>query len=116
MLWDLARDACIFCDAGEFPFTISAGTRLHPCGSPCDGDRFHVAMKGRANPARRNIIIGKLNVWRPMTLASIISLCDDQYWKNPDKSPTLSDIEYDRIVEQLRNIAPDHPKLQEIGK
>jgi NAD-dependent DNA ligase len=50
-----------------------------------------------------------------MTLAAIIRQCDREYWKRTKKKTTLSDTEYDSVVERLRAIAPDHPQLEILG-
>lgn len=116
MFWDLARDECIFCDVGEFPFTQTPEGRLHPCGTPCEGNKFHDMALKDARPFRRNIVMGKLDIWRPMTLASMIARCDEEYWVRTGKATTLTDTEYDQVVERLRSLAPDHPQLQKIGQ
>ena len=116
MFWDLAKDACIFCDAGEFPFKHTTEGRTHPQGDLCESAKFHDMNTKGVNPFRQALIMSKLEVWTPMTLASIIVRCDQEYWKNPNKTTTLTDTEYDQVVERLRAIAPDHPQLEKIGE
>lgn len=121
MYWDLAREECPCCAAGEFPFTVTDEGREHPEEMPCLADRIHeMFAKHRARPKkldpfRRGIILGKLKVWSPMTLAAIIRRCDEEYWRDHGANLTLSDTEYDQVVSRLKKLAPDHPQLLVVG-
>ena len=45
-------------------------------------------------------------------VAELLAYHDKRYWELND--PVISDADYDRIVERLRGLAPDHPLLHQI--
>lgn len=47
------------------------------------------------------------------TLRSLIDQADDAYWVK--HQPIMSDQEYDNLIEQLRVVSPDDPRLNRIG-
>lgn len=114
IFWDLARAACEHCCKGEFPLIrLKFNKWTHPDYGRCGGSRFHLGNQEGVDPFKAKLVISKLHIWRPGTLVAIIKLADKQYWN--DKETTLSDTEYDRVVERLKRIAPDHPQLSVIG-
>lgn len=121
MYWDLAKDACPCCAAGEFPLTKTADGLMHPNDMPCLAAKVHklfkahIANKAKLDPFRGKIILSKLKVWKPMTLAAIIRRCDDEYWRKNGAKLTLQDTDYDKVVRRLTKLAPDHPQLSVIG-
>ncbi|NVB39212.1 NAD-dependent DNA ligase LigA [Pseudenhygromyxa sp. WMMC2535] len=50
----------------------------------------------------------------PATLAALIRRTNDEYWN--ENAPTIPDPLYDRIVEALRRVEPEHPVLDELGE
>ena len=46
-------------------------------------------------------------------LAELLAYHDQLYWQEGE--PVISDADYDRIVEKLRSLAPDHPLLERIN-
>ena len=52
--------------------------------------------------------------WTAESLASEISRHNRAYWERA--SPTITDYEYDQMVERLRHLAPDHEVLSELGE
>jgi hypothetical protein len=121
MYWDLAREECPCCEAGEFPFTETEQGREHPDGMPCLADRIHkmfkahLADQSKLDPFRQKIIMSKLDAWSPMTLAAIIRRCDEEYWRDDGRDLTLQDHEYDKVNRQLKKLAANHPQLQVVG-
>jgi hypothetical protein len=121
MYWDLAKEECPCCEAGEFPFTITDEGREHPDGMPCLAERIHkmfqahIADPKKLDPFRQKLIMSKLDAWTPMTLAAIIRRCDEEYWRDNGRSLTLQDHEYDKVIKRLKRLAPDHPQLQVVG-
>ena len=47
-------------------------------------------------------------------LEARIRQANKEYWQ--ENNPSISDSEYDRLVEQLRKLDPKNPVLNEIGK
>lgn len=52
--------------------------------------------------------------FEPATLAALIRRANREYWD--EHAPTLPDTLYDRLVEALRRLAPEHPVLDELGE
>ena len=50
----------------------------------------------------------------PETLAALIRRTNREYWDH--NAPTIPDPLYDRLVEALRRLAPEHEVLQELGE
>lgn len=50
----------------------------------------------------------------PSTLEGLIRRTNREYWDH--NAPTIPDPLYDRLVEALRRLAPDHPVLEELGQ
>lgn len=123
MYWDLAKDECPCCAAGEFPFSGTPEEGLeHPGELPCLANkihrmfRTHIKDNAKLDPFKRKIIMGKLDVWTPMTLAAILRRCDIEYHRDDGEGGmTLEDHEYDRVQRRLAHLAPDHPQLQVVG-
>ncbi|MCA9542322.1 MAG: hypothetical protein KC620_25670, partial [Myxococcales bacterium] len=51
--------------------------------------------------------------WDADRLAAEVAEHNRRYWD--DAAPTISDYDYDRLVERLRAVAPDHPVLSAMG-
>lgn len=122
MYWDLARAECPCCEAGEFPFTETDDGLEHPDEMPCLADKIHRMFRAhikdntKLNPFKRKLVLAKLDVWSPMTLAAIIRQCDVEYHRDDGASGlTLEDHEYDKVQRRLAKLAPDHPQLQVVG-
>ena len=123
MYWDLARDTCPCCKQGEFPLTGKGEDTEHPYELPCLAYKIHTMARAhkrqpdKLDPFRKSVIMGKLHVWQPMTLAAILKRCDEEYWRDslPFNRLTLSDTEYDRVTRRLKELAPDHPRLRVVG-
>lgn len=47
-------------------------------------------------------------------LAEVVQFHNERYWR--DDAPVVPDQVYDRLVEQLRALAPEHPLLNELGE
>lgn len=52
--------------------------------------------------------------WEVSALAEAVAYHNKLYWQ--DASPEISDYDYDRLVERLRELAPDHPVLISLGE
>jgi DNA ligase (NAD+) len=51
--------------------------------------------------------------WDAQRVAEEVRAHNDAYWQRDQ--PIISDYKYDRMVERLRHLAPEHPTLSELG-
>lgn len=58
-------------------------------------------------------VMANLELWAPNTLAEILAVANTEYWGAGEC--TLSDTDYDLVVERLRTLVPDHPQLNALG-
>jgi DNA ligase (NAD+) len=80
---------------------------------------IEVAMSSEPNPAQIEsmdaaAIEAGLPSFGPSTLEALIRRTNREYWDQ--NAPTIPDPLYDRLVEALRRLAPDHPVLEELGQ
>lgn len=80
---------------------------------------IEVAMSSEPSPAQIEsmdaaAIEAGLASFGPSTLEGLIRRTNREYWDQ--NAPTIPDPLYDRLVEALRRLAPDHPVLDELGQ
>jgi hypothetical protein len=103
MVDNMAKSRCAQCLRGD----------LHDRFA-CDAKDLWLANAGGFDFFTPAFVMGFLATFTPNTLAAILVTCNTEYWCNNTET-TLSDPEYDMVMQQLTQICPNHPQLNYLG-